>query len=108
MNAPLHGALSAEVPECRRHAAKPLERSAKLVIVVKTMHTLRAKARPAVTKFKGSTITVDRPISGDLEESFPSKGRRLNKKQPVEPKRRLMKKTTYRTQHTSGYAPRDY
>jgi hypothetical protein len=55
------------------------------------MLLIRAKAGPSKSSVKGNTLTIDRPITGNLEEKLPTKGRRLNGKQPAEPNRRRLR-----------------
>ena len=56
------------------------------------MLLLRAESGPPKTTVKGNTITVDRHISGNLEETRAIQGRRLRGKQDVNVTRRMTKK----------------
>ena len=47
---------------------------------------------------KGDTLTIDRPITGNLEENLPLKNRRLNGKQPAEPNRRRLREKSLPTE----------
>ena len=58
------------------------------------MLLLRAKSGPPKTTVKGNTVTVDRHISGNLEETRAMKSRRIHGKQPPKDvNRRLTNKT---------------
>ena len=62
------------------------------------MLLLRAKARPSKSTVKGNTLTIDRHISGKLEETLLLKNRRLNGKQPTEPTRRRLREKSLPTE----------
>ena len=57
------------------------------------MLLLRAKSGPQKTTVKGNTVVVDRPISGNLEETRSIQGRRLRGKQSLDVSRQITKKT---------------
>ena len=58
------------------------------------MLLLRAKSGPPKTTVKGNTVTVDRHISGNLEETRAMKSRRIHGKQPPKDVNRRLNRNT--------------